>query len=437
MGSDINKQVILGLTIPCLWGIALSVCAQETVGADDPFWRALTGGKVDFSMRYRYETVDDDLAPGGVPLKDAHASTLRTTLGYRTGTLHDVEAYLQLENVTEVGADDYNDGSNGKTRFATVVDPTGTEVKQSYLGFSGLSDTRIRAGRQIVTYREAPFHRFIGTVLWRQNWQTFDALSVENKSLPNTTFNYAYIWNVNRIFGEDAPSPLDNFDSNSHLINVQYDGLSCGKLEAYSYLLDFDNAAAFSTKTFGVRFSGKQSLTSNVAALYTGEYANQTDHANQPADIDADYFLGELGANIKIGNLIDSVTFKGSYELLGGDGGADRFVTILGTNHAFQGWADRFLVTPGDGIEDIIATFIAKGMGAQFIAAYHMLSSDRDSYDYGDELDLLLTKTFGGHYTLGLKYSDYDADRNVTNVARNVAQSADVSKFWAFAQIAF
>jgi hypothetical protein len=71
------------------------------------------------------------------------------------------------------------------------------------------------------------------------------------------------------------------------------------------------------------------------------------------------------------------------------------------------------------------------------MAVYHDFSSDRGSYDLGDELDLLLTKTFKKHYTLGLKYADYDGDRNALNVARNPAQAADVSKFWAFAQLKF
>ena len=57
--------------------------------------------------------------------------------------------------------------------------------------------------------------------------------------------------------------------------------------------------------------------------------------------------------------------------------------------------------------------------GAKFIASYHMIESDNLGYDYGDELDLLLTKTFKKHYTLGAKIGIYDADTNATNVARN------------------
>jgi len=246
--------------------------------------------------------------------------------------------------------------------------------------------------------------------------------------------SYAYVWNVNRIFGEDAPAPLDDFTSDSHLINAKYDGFSMAKIEAYAYLLDFDNAAAFSTNTYGIRVNGGIPINEKFKAIYTAEYANQSDAGSNPSSIDADYYLGELGANIKLSGPFKDLTLKASYEVLGGNGGSDRFVTILGTNHAFQGWADRFLITPGSGIKDMYFTAILKAFGAKFIASYHDLDSDKDSFDYGTELDLLAVKTFAKHYTVGLKYADYNADQNVFNTG---AQAADTSKFWAFVQMKF
>lgn len=100
-------------------------------------------------------------------------------------------------------------------------------------------------------------------------------------------------------------------------------------------------------------------------------------------------------------------------------------------------WADRFLVTPADGIQDFYGSFIANIYGAKFTAVYHHLESDNDSYDYGDEIDLLLTKTFKEHHTLGLKCAHYDADGNPTNLGRNPTQSTDTTKFWVFGQIKF
>lgn len=410
------------------------------VYAGDSFTDAVfKNGKPRLILRYRYEHVDDNaLQTNGATLEQADASTLRTLVGYETGIWQGLSVTIDIENVTDIGSDDFNDGSNGKTNFATVVDPSGTELEQGFLKFAGLDNTVIKAGRQHLSYRKAPFHRYIGTILWRQNWQNYDGVSLQNTSLNKTKINYAYLSNVNRIFGHDAREPLSHFDSNSHLINVKYDGFSSGKLEAYAYLLDFDNAAAFSTETYGARFNGGHPVTDKYKLLYTLEYANQSDRANNTANIDADYFLAEVGVKFKPNvDFIKSMVFKFSYELLSGEGGSDRFVTILGTNHAFQGWADRFLITPGDGIEDFYGSFIMNIWGAKFVAVYHDFSSDNDSYDYGSELDLLLTRTFQKRYTLGLKYADYDADRNTTNIARNASQSRDKSIFWAFAQFKY
>ena len=426
------------ITLPLLFTVFFST---KPAISNATLTDATTDGKLHFSLRYRYEHVDDErLSGAAVSLKNANASTLRAYLGYATGSFHDFSAMLGLEAVTKVGGGDFNNGSNRQTRFAAVVDPSGIELDQAFLNYTGIKDTRVKLGRQYITYRKAPFHRYIGTILWRQNWQTSDAITVTNHTFPDTRINYAYVWDINRIFGRDAPEPLSNFNSDSHLINIQYGGLPAGKLEVYGYLLDFDNATGFSTQTYGVRFHGKRKLANHVDALYTVEHARQSDYAGNTLDIDADYFLGEIGASLRLDEVIDSITLKFGYERLSGEGGADRFVTILGTNHAFQGWADRFLVTPGDGIEDFIVTAVMKIKGANLVAAYHDIGSDNMGYDYGSELDLQISKTFKKHYTLGLKYAAYDADRNISNIRRNGANGGsvnDVRKFWVWVQYSY
>ena len=87
---------------------------------------------------------------------------------------------------------------------------------------------------------------------------------------------------------------------------------------------------------------------------------------------------------------------------------------------------------PGDGIEDIYVTFTIKVLEATFSAVYHDFNSDNDSYNYGSEINLLLTRAFGKHVSAGLKYADYNAARNVTNISRNPALTNDINKFWAF-----
>ncbi len=423
-------------------GLALIFsCASHRVNADIQAQRptqrledAILGGKFRFVGRYRFERVEDDgRAAGSNPLKTAEASTLRLVLGYDTASFHGFNAGIEFEHISELGPDDFNNGSNDKTDYAVVADPNGTELNQAWLSFNGLPATRMKVGRQIITWRKAPLHRYLGTVLWRQNWQTHDALTVEMTPVEHLKIRYGYTWQVNRIFGNDAPDPLDKFDSNSHLLNVLYDKSVKAKIEAYGYWLDFDNAAAFSVGTLGIRLSGAWRVNESWRILYTFEYANQRDQANNKKHINADYLLTAGGVAWSGGQgPVKSFSLTANYELLGGDGGADRFVTILGTNHAFQGWADRFVITPGDGIEDTYINYTTSIYNTDLALSYHMLKTDKDSYDYGNELDILVEKNFYKHYTVGFKYADYNADRNALNLARNAAQSADKTIYWLY-----
>ncbi len=420
----IKKNIFLGLLV----GVT-TVCAAPLVSAEESFINALTNGKASFSARLRYENVDQENKP-----EDANAYTARITAAYKTGTYYGFGAFGEIESVHSLFSNNYAHKSQSKGgTYPVIADPNETELNQGYLFYTGLTDTSIKLGRQALTYRDAPFHRHIGTVAWRQNWQTLDSLSVSNKSIEDTTISYAYVWNVNRIFGEDAPGAWDDFESDSHLFNAQYTGFKAAKIEAYAYLYDFDNADQFSTNTYGLRASGATPIADGVNAIYTAEYATQSDAADNPNSIDADYFLGEVGAKITFNGPVKMLLVKASYELQEGNGGAGRFVTILGTNHAYQGWADQFLVTPSDGVKDIYLTAVAKAYGMKFVTAYHDFSSDNNSYDYGTEFNILATKKVAKNYTVGFKYADYNADKN----SMNTAAANDVTKLWAFVQAKF
>jgi hypothetical protein len=398
--------------------------------AEESIINALSSGKASYSARLRYENVDQENLS-----EEANAYTARLTAAYKTGTYYGFGLFGEVESVHSLFSNNYAHPSQAKgAKYPVIADPNETELNQGYLFYTGLEDTSVKLGRQALTYRGAPFHRHIGTVAWRQNWQTLDAFSISNQSLSDTTINYAYVWNVNRIFGEDAPEPLDNFDSDSHLFNIQYSGFKAAKIEAYAYLYDFENADAFSTNTYGLRLSGAKPISDATKVIYTAEYATQSDAADNPNSIDADYILAELGTKISFNGPINMLLLKASYELQEGNGGADRFVTILGTNHAYQGWADKFLVTPGDGVEDIYLTAVTTAYGIKFVAAYHDFSSDNNSYDYGTEFDLMATKKVGKNYTVGLKYADYNADNNALNIGPT---AVDTTKLWAFVSAKF
>lgn len=397
------------------------------VQAEDAFMEALKGGKVDFSFRTRYEYVDD--ASRGAGLEEAEALTARTTLGYKTGSFHDFFFYGQFENVTAILSDaEYNDCDGGctaagnNTTLPVIADPKGTEVNQAYVGYNVLDKGTIKVGRQIITPRKAPFHRFLGTVLWRQNWQTHDAITFTGSPFKDTKLIAGYIWNNNTIFGSDR-------DMEAPIVNFKYTGLPV-KLEAYYYDLKFSDAPALSNTTFGIRGNGAYPISDSTKLIYTAEFATQEEGNNATTAYDANYYLVEGGFKTKFkDSFIKSLMAKVSYEVLESDNGVG-FKTPLATGHAYQGWADKFLATPAGGIEDTYFTAVATGPYAtKLIVSYHMLEAETGSFDYGDELDIWLTKKFAKKYTVGIKYSDYDASSDAGNVG---GPSNDITKFWAY-----
>lgn len=397
----------------------------------------LTEGRPLLGLRLRYEHADDDLRR-----EAADALTLRTALGLRTASLYGVFALGEIESVLAVG--DYDDGGanrGGAPRLSLIADPEGAELNQAYVGFDGLPRTVVQVGRQVITDRDAPLHRHVGNVVWRQNWQTFDAVGATSAALPDTIVRAWYTWNINRIFGEDHPvRGFDDKALDGYLLNVVHTGLPWGRLELYAYLLDFaqSNVRAIqsfypSTQTYGARLDGAAVLTPQSDFLYVAELAHQGDFAGNPTgDIGQFFGWGSLGVSHRPVGRVQALTARISHEHLGGDGGADRFTTPLATGHAFQGWADRFLNTPGDGIEDTYVTLQSVVSGVTLTLMYHWFASDRDHYAYGEELDWMLTKTFRPRCTLGLKYADYVADGNARNRMRNAVtgQAADMRNLW-------
>jgi hypothetical protein len=348
---------------------------------------------------------------------------LCTALGYQTGCFYNLAAYLQFEDVRAICNELYNDeGTNGITDRAVVVDPQDNEVQQAYLSFIGLPGTELCAGRQDITHRDDPYHRYLGNISWRQNWQSSDALRVTSIPLPKIRLSYAYIYNVNRIFGKGNPLPdRSDYRMDSHAIRLSYSALDWAQLEAFSCLLDFDSADSelLSTATYGGRVQDGVPLGNvDLLMLYAAEFANQREYGENPNDIDLNYYAGELGLTKLFENsAVGAIAAKADYELLEGNG-TSAFQTPLGTNHVFRGWADRFLITPADGIQDLYGTVAASVYGANLIVVYHDFSADNDGYDYGTEWDAQLSKTFWEHYTLGLTYATYSANANVANLAQ-------------------
>ena len=366
----------------------------------------ILGGSPIINLRYRYARIDQD----GIPYV-ANASTLRTRLGYKTGSLYGFTALLTFQNVVSLGPEHYNSTVNGKTQYPVVADPTGTQIDQAYLFYVGIPKTKVTIGRQAITLGNA---RFIGNVGWRQIQQTFNAVDFVNKTIADTKIKIGYIWGVNRVFGERASN--GRFASNSYFFNAIYKGLKIGTLSGYTYLLDLRNSPANSSNTFGGRLTGQYIFKrpDGLKFLYTAEYARQESAANNPGNYALNYFY------LVPGILYAGVTLKAGWEVLDGNG-INAFQTPLATLHKFNGWADRFLTTPVNGLEDryFSLSYKMKSVsyieGTTFNVVYHNFKAEKINSTYGNEWDLAMTKTFLKHYTVGLYFANYHADTFATN----------------------
>lgn len=369
--------------------------------AEESFSTLFSEAKPILDARYRYEHVDQDNA-----LKHANAQTLRTRVGVQSGKWYGLSALIEADNVSRIGDASYNETRNGQSEYSVVADPDGNEINQALLRYDHKYGAAV-LGRQRINLDN---QRFIGGVAWRQNEQTYDGVLGQLKPLQGLTLSYAYIDNINSVFGPgngryDSAATPANIEGHSHLLNAQYILMPELTATAYQYRLGLDNltAGSQSSKTTGLRLNGA------IAGIsYVLEYAQQSEYADNPLDLDSDYYLAELGYTVQ------GVALKAGYEVLGGDAGPGNraFQTPLATKHAFQGWADMFLMTPAGGVKDAYAGISAPLFGGTLQAWYHDFRAEVGSSQYGEEINLSYAHPIPGVKGLvGLvKYASYDAD---------------------------
>ncbi|NNC77904.1 MAG: alginate export family protein [Woeseiaceae bacterium] len=372
---------------------------------------AISNGNVSTSVRYRYENVDDDRFS-----EQADASTARLRLSLATGAWQAWSGFAEFDYVAHVAMRDFNSGagtSPGRAQFPVVADPSGADLNQLYVDYGSPHNLRVRIGRQRILLDN---QRFVGGVGWRQNEQTYDALTLRSTAFGKTSITYNYINYVRRIFGNDVAAGKNKTDS--HLLNANIKLNEHWSLVPYAYYLDYDDAAnaANSTATYGARILGKLALDQGDISL-TAEFASQSDAANNPVSFDADYW--HLDASLAPG---EQWSFGVGMESLGGNatpGGA--FRTPLATLHKFQGWADQFLSTPDAGVRDVYAAVGFKLSGWRINTLYHDFSAEKGSADFGTEIDISAFRKIGKHYDLLIKTAWFSSDS---------ASFADARKIW-------
>lgn len=351
--------------------LALVVCVTGAVWATGDAWAQQTDGAWIVEGRLRYEGVSQD------GLEDADALTLRARLGYETGAFYGLKGLVEAEGVAHLN-EDFNDTVNGNTAFALVPDPEAIEINRLQLAWSGQTGSQAVLGRQRIVLGDG---RFIGNSGFRQNEQTFDALRLDWRPSQRLALTYVYFDNIRRVFGDDSPQGL--WRSDSHALQGDVN-LPIGKVSAYALLLDFQNAPAQSSQTFGARWSQAWDV-GDVNARVLIEAAKQQDYRGNTAAFDVGYQRMELALRR------DRWTATVGGEQLGGDG-VRGFSTPLASLHPYQGWADVFLTTPADGVRDLYAglsysTPASSGQPVVFTLAAHEFSDDGGGQNFGSEVD--------------------------------------------------
>ncbi|GAW95817.1 MULTISPECIES: alginate export family protein [Colwellia] len=356
---------------------------------------ALSDSRVKIELRARYENVEQD----GID-KNASALTLKSRITVNTGSYSNFSMAIEVDKVDAL-VDDYHSKTNGNTDYPVVADPQGTDVNQAYIQYKNDGFSAV-VGRQRILHNN---QRFVGGVGWRQNEQTYDGVRAQYTA-DNFSVDYSYIQNINDI-------TANNIKGDFHLVNVHYHLNKTHKISAFAYLLDYDDMANYNkaSTTLGALYNGKFGKV-----LVNASLASQSDSADNPTSYSARYINAEAGYNF------GPLTLLAGYELLGSDNGVG-FNTPLATKHKFNGWADKFLGTPSQGLQDVYITAKGEISGVKWAATYHDFTSDVGSIDFGSELNLIASYQFNKNYAVLVKAANYaegDAEQKPT----------DTNKLW-------
>ncbi|GAB2521232.1 alginate export family protein [Lysobacter humi (ex Lee et al. 2017)] len=362
----------------------------------------------EWNARLRHEHVDD-----AAFARDADATTLRIRAGLRWRIAPGWEALVEGEGVAAAD-DDYNSTANRRTAYPAVVDPEGVELNQAWLRWkSDRADATV--GRQRILFDN---QRWVGNVGWRQNEQTFDAVAVGVRPMKEIAVTYAFVDRVHRVNGDDAVDPLARErDLAGHLLNAAW-ARGEHRVAAYAYAVEDEEVRTASTRTLGLRYVLATKPGTRLVGL-TAEAARQVDHADNLLGFSHAYWLVEPALALA------QVTLRAGWEHLGGDG-RHALQTPFATLHAFNGWADKFLVTPAAGLDDRYlaangALLRGRGAGAlEWSVAWHDYRADAGGARYGTEANAALSMPVRAGWRATAKVADYRAD----------AFARDTRKWW-------
>jgi len=376
------------------------------------FFDSIKDGKFSGYFQLSYEYSDFDDAEG---LKPAKGLTLRSRIAFKTAEYNGFSFYIQGHNVS-YAIDDFRYPGGGNPEYDVIADPDGSRIHQMYFDLKMFSNSKLRVGRQEILLDDV---RLIGNVGWRQNGQSFDAVTFTNTTNKNK-LTLSYINQVNTIF-------LTSVDLDSLiLINNTYKTGKDSFVTAFAYLLDTESTEPTSRDcgTYGLRvvdrlFDMKLDVT----------YAIQEDYA------DGEGHGGDMWNVLLTDKFIGGTTFGLGLNRISGQNNNDRpFDTLYSTAHKYNGWADQFLATNGgtlvNGLLDIYAQIKGKAMGGSWTLVYHDFDTTETGQGfeekYGTEFDGVFVKKINKNLKYLLKFAKY----NAKSYADAINPTHDETVYW-------
>ena len=408
----------LGLSLTAAMVLAAGMTSAASAGALEEI---ISNPKVNLEIRPRYEyaSVKDNGKSAG------KAFTVRTALGLNANLfgVDGLGAEVQMINVANFGwIDDYNDLAGHGTEYDVIADPPQTRVTQANVKYSINGLTAV-VGREMVVLDNA---RFIGNVGWRQMPQTYDLAAVIYNGVENLSLLGAYVNRVHTIKKDGK------IDTGSVLLHGTYKAMPALNITIYDYMIqNFANH-------IGIRLTGKVALDNDMKISYAAEYAKQADptltEEGDPILVPGVADPDNIEQDANYYNISAALNYAGftvglGYEVLSDKGDGDMpFWTPLATLHAHNGWADVFLKTPNEGLEDLTVK-LGYNMGeyGKIIGIYHDFKANEENAagddDLGNELDIAYKYKIVKGLGLLLKYAKYNAGDDSFG-------KKDVTKYW-------
>ena len=347
--------------------------------------------------RYRYE--DRTMSDGYADVGTANTRSLSFQAGAKiTGEwgFGGLVEYEVTQNFEEV----------------TTLDPDQTGFNQYYPSCTN-GETVVKYGRQQINLGAITAEggqAFVGGVAWRQNEQTYDALSLSTKAIGDLSLFVSYANQVNTIFSTETGGgpPQTSGESWAHdgdfvFVNAEYAGVT-----AYYYGANYDD-------NLPAVVQGREGDTFGAFTKLGGLYLEGAVQ-NGKGYYHIAYTTKVAGKTVKVG----------AEQLNGG------FSTPFATAHKFGGWSDAILGErvngTGVGTTDFYALVATKlPFGITFKTVGHYITDDTYGEVRGSELDLLLVKPITKGVKAVVKYADFDSaglgagggDREITTAEIN------------------